>query len=309
MNNLQDDLTLRRVLRYILIEGSGTPEAVPSWLRDLSNKPRFGADTSETVCWKLLNVFVLNSNYIVYPMGGILALGKTLDYLIAEGKRLSESGIYLDITIIPDWFVIASTKEYIENTYRSKCGHIKSYNLSNIRLRLIKNYTFEWSVVTFPELIDWMYVSSLRDLNKSTYKNSELNKLIERKAALQQELMNLKYTPHLWADNTNLKSELDRLGIDFLATDTFERVCARSLSLITDRRPFACHKKSLGPCWYTECRSGQCFLIKNFKKTSNVPVNMKCGLLHKRKPIPTLKYKYTELWNKSFVLKRLPIKR
>ena len=34
MNNLQDNLTLRRVLRYILIEGSGTPEAVPSWLRD-----------------------------------------------------------------------------------------------------------------------------------------------------------------------------------------------------------------------------------------------------------------------------------
>lgn len=86
MNNLQDNLTLRRVLRYILIEGSGTPEAVPSWLRDLSNKPRFGADTSETVCWKLLNVFVLNSNYIVYPMGGILALGKTLDYLIARHR-------------------------------------------------------------------------------------------------------------------------------------------------------------------------------------------------------------------------------
>ena len=291
--------------KYIVIEGGGSPGRILNCIYKQSNRPNFGNDTSETVFWKSLNMYALNGEYIIYPMQGIKNLGTCLDTLLKQN-------VPMNIIIIPDWYTVDSVRMFISDTLNEKEEYIESHNLQNVSISLVTGYTFEWAIASFPELIDWLYVSSIRQPKNDNQVKSkgelELEEIVAHKKELHRELLKLNRNPEKWDTSEGLKRELNYFSVDTESFLTFEQVCAAALSLITNRRPFLCHKGVLGPCWYTECRSSQCFLIQNFKEVSKVPTRMKCGLLHKNSCKPTLKYKYTELKSKSLAIKNMSLK-
>lgn len=259
---------------YFIVEGKGKPGKI-------NIEPQ---DSPEVQFWKLLNLECWDGEPIILPLNGVGNIKRVL-------SNIDLTGSVKRVIVCIDWFASEESMIHIKRCIREEALRLFSYG---IQVYCIKNYTFEWSLLSIQDLLDWLF----------SHNRVKTDIMLKYYMELIHKLREIE-TPSLWyyADNRIIEL-LTICDIHFSQSSTFEQICTRILTKISSVTPnFIVTKSKFGYCWKCGCTNeSECY----FSNKPKARIEKPCGFIELNVK-PTRKDKYLSISRLSKPLSSIEI--
>lgn len=268
-----------KVYDYLVIEGAGT----------IGNSIDINADKSETVFWKVACSCYFNNRVIVIPVGGVYSIPHAVMNIVSKNEKCR-------VHILIDWFGYDTQVSYVRDGLSK---FIDTGLKDKQMLYIYEGYTFEWMLLSIPQMVDLIYSVSSQRLNVD---------FIRKIKYIQRELINNIEHRHIWYDELNSKAKgyLSDLNISVDIPLSFEKLCYLLIERITRSTGYHVSKKRIGECWYTDCKDeDKCYLLSRFKSIDRIPNRIyKCSDIYLGKTTKPSAYSKLEfIFRESIAIK------
>ena len=275
---------------YLVLEGEG--KDTDQYLREpfeYNNKGKYKYKTfdndnkAEIQWWTHLVEELFNNTVIIKPTNGNGNFDDILRILVK--RKTTEKIIFC-----PDWHTTDTTKIKIMELNK-KYTRICESHTPKIQFETVFGYTFEWAILSFPYLLEWIYCSKMRDNTKS-----RVYKMCRRHTAFCK--LN---DPSIWSKDkavmqaiedssvpSKLKNVIKAGKVDSV---TFEQICYEILGDLTHSSGLQINSKGeLGECWSCSC-DGNCRQLRRYGFINKIPIAIRCNLVYnKNRKVPFEKY-------------------
>lgn len=252
-----------------------------SKLVDKNGNPIIIKDTSEMSFWRNVNKFLYGNYFIIKPTWGNRFIRRTM-------RHICNRSTTKEIVLCPDWYASSGATDAlldIKEEYTKICKN------KGITLLVIDYYTFEWSILSSPHILEWAYAPNIRKFTT-----------MQQRVNLHKELLNIS-DPSQWAKNQEFKSLLKQNNIQSGTNATFEQLSSHILTKLLSSSGFAVGKGELGTCWCGSCHKRYECVVQDKPRPSYIPSGYSCGLIRGNRR--SLKKKYTDFEKDSRVLSRI----
>lgn len=323
---MQKDEARVRTYKYFVVEGEGdidNREPIADWVpyadnkyndyvrkKDLEREKETGIKVTrhpyplnnnvikngaEVTFWRKAIELLSDNSIIVAPTCGNRNMYYTVEHLASRPSTKQ-------IILCPDWYPDTDSFKKLTNDI-NKCRNI--CRTRGIDFRLIRYYTFEWSLLSSTELNrmarctlrrlpsddcsmnrDGVYIHlfqlALRMIDEPSEWNRNVNRALLKlkKSSVTTIQINSAILLTTLLNKLEIKYKINAKVAGALSDYyTFEVLCSNSLKKLFTGTGFGATKGQLERCLCCDCTPYSCRLLAEYDSTNDVPVNIRCGLL------------------------------